>query len=89
MTGLCAHCMEQLLHKAQRQGLHVVALNEKGKFEGKLVGLKVNGSHLKIVLGEAKAFTVVDCVTLFKVYDGDKLVFEARPTPTQEVERHG
>jgi len=86
MTGLCAHCMEQLLHKAQRQGLHVVAVNARGKFEGKLAGFKVNGPHLKIVLGEAKAFTVVDGVTLFRVYDGEKLVFEAHPTPTQEVE---
>jgi hypothetical protein len=83
MAGLCARCLAELLHKFL--GLHVIAENTHGTFTGKLVGFKVNGPHLKIVLGEAKTFTVVDNVTLFRVYDGEKLVFEAQPTPTQEV----
>ena len=87
MVGVCGRCMQEILHKFL--GLRVTAANREGTFEGTLAGYKVAGPRLKIVLGEAKAFTVVDGVTLFRVYDGEKLVFEARPTPTQEVEKHG
>jgi hypothetical protein len=77
--------MAGLLHKFL--GLRVTATNREGVFEGKLAGYRVDGSHLKVVLGEGKTFTVVDCVTLFRVYDGAQLVFEAQPTPTQKVEK--
>ena len=83
MTGICSRCMERLLHNYL--GCRVTAQNREGVFEGKLVGVKVEGSALKIVLAQAETFSVVDSVLWFSVYDGHKLVFTAQPT--QEVEK--
>jgi hypothetical protein len=69
--------MERLLHNYL--GCRVTAQNREGVFEGKLVGIKVDGSALKIVLAQAKTFSTIDNVSWFSVYDGHKLVFTAQP----------
>jgi hypothetical protein len=60
----------------------------EGTFEGRLVGVKVDGSLLKLVLDRGKAFVVVDRVLRFRVFDGSRIVFEASSTITREVKQH-
>jgi hypothetical protein len=88
VTGVCGRCMEHLLHDFL--GMQVTADNMVGKtFQGTLVGFKVDGPLLKLVLDCGKVFVVVDRVLRFRVFDGSRIVFEASSTITREVKRHG
>ena len=86
MTGVCGHCMKQLLHDFL--GHRVTAQNVEGTFEGRLVGVKVDGPLLKLVLDRGKAFVVVDRVLWFRVFDGSRIVFEASSTIARKVKQH-
>jgi len=66
-------------------GLRVVVANAGGIFEGELAGYRLNGSCLKFVLRQGKMFVVVGGVLGFKIFDRDKIVFEAGCKVVQQV----
>jgi predicted thioesterase len=60
MPGVCAHCLEKLLQKCVGQKVTVEA--ESQVFIGKLVGVRVIGRKLTVVIQEGKNFRAIHSV---------------------------